>query len=66
MNGTFKTVTTIFRQLYTIHGSVGRNDNTRTMPLIYALMSSKTEQCYRRLFQDIIDFSEEDDIDLQP
>ena len=36
------------------------------MPLIYALMSNKTEQCYRQLFQDIIDFSEEEDIDLQP
>lgn len=66
MDGTFKTVPTIFKQLYTIHGSVGGNDNSRIMPLVYALMSSKSEQCYRRLFQDIINFSEEENIDLQP
>ena len=29
-------------------------------------MSSKNEECYQRLFQDLIDFSEEHDIDLQP
>ena len=66
MDGTFKTVPTIFRQLYTIHGSIGGNDNSRIMPLVYALMSSKSEECYKRLFQDLIDFGEEEDIHLQP
>jgi MULE transposase domain/FLYWCH zinc finger domain len=66
MDGTFKTVPTIFKQLYTIHGSVGGNENSRIMPLVYALMSSKSEECYKRLFQDLIEFSEEHDIDLQP
>jgi MULE transposase domain/FLYWCH zinc finger domain len=65
-DGTFKTVPTVFRQLYTIHGRVGGDDNSRIMPLVYALMSSKSEECYRMLFQDLIDFSDECNIDLQP
>lgn len=66
MDGTFKTVPTIFRQLYTIHGCVGGNENSRILPLVYALMSRKSEGCYRRLFQDLIDFGDEYDIHLRP
>lgn len=66
MDGTFKTVPTLFRQLYTIHGCVGSNTNSRLMPLVYALMSRKSEGCYRRLFQDLIDFGVEYDVHLQP
>ncbi|PKY16990.1 hypothetical protein RhiirB3_429484 [Rhizophagus irregularis] len=36
-------VPTIFRQLYTIHGSIRSNENSRIMPLVYALMSNKSE-----------------------
>ncbi|CAB4481026.1 unnamed protein product [Rhizophagus irregularis] len=63
---TFKTVPTIFRQLYTIHGSIGSNENSRIMPLVYALMSNKSEVAYRALFQELIDFGYEHDVDLQP
>jgi hypothetical protein len=66
MDGTFKTVPTLFRQLYTIHGRIGGIENSRIMPLVYALMSRKTRECYERLFQDLIDFSNEQDIHLQP
>ncbi len=66
MDGTFKTVPTIFKQLYTIHGCVGGNENSQIMLLVYALMSSKFEECYRKLFQDLIDFSDEQNVDLQP
>ena len=66
MDGTFKTVPTIFRQLYTIHGRIGGDDNSRIVPLVYALMSSKSEECYKTLFQDLIDFGDEYNIDLQP
>ncbi|PKK59673.1 hypothetical protein RhiirC2_719657 [Rhizophagus irregularis] len=65
-DGTFKTVPTIFRQLYTIHGSIGSNENSRIMPLVYALMSNKSEVAYRALFQGLIDFGYEHDVDLQP
>ena len=66
MDGTFKTVPTIFKQLYTIHGRVGMGENSRIMPLVYALMSCKSEECYKTLFQDLIDFGDEENIDLQP
>ncbi|CAB4425219.1 unnamed protein product [Rhizophagus irregularis] len=46
MDGTFQTVPTIFCQLYTIHAPVG-STNSRILPLIYALITSKTEQIYR-------------------
>jgi hypothetical protein len=36
------------------------------MPLVYALMSSKSEEVYRALFQKLIDFGDECNIDLQP
>ncbi|GES90645.1 uncharacterized protein LOC112591534 [Rhizophagus clarus] len=65
MDGTFKTVPIIFNQLYTIHGCV-ENENSCIMPLIYTLMSSKSEECYRRMFQNLIEYSEEQNIDLQP
>ncbi|GET00572.1 uncharacterized protein LOC112591534 [Rhizophagus clarus] len=38
MDGTFKTVLTIFCQLYTIHAPVG-SANSRILPLVYALMT---------------------------
>lgn len=33
---------------------------------MYALMSRKSRECYERLFQDLIDFSDEHDIHLRP
>lgn len=65
MDGTFRTVPTIFCQLYTIHAPVG-STNSRILPLIYALITSKTEQIYRCLFEEIVDFAAEHNIILQP
>ena len=66
MDGTFKTVPTVFYQLYTIHAPVGAEDNSRILPLVYALMTNKSEELYRQLFQYLIDFAEENDIELKP
>lgn len=65
MDGTFKTVPHIFQQLYTIHAPVG-NENSRVLPLVYALMTHKNEIFYRRLFQDLNDFAEEIGVRLNP
>ena len=56
----------ISQQLYTIHGCVGGNDNSQIMPLVYALMSKKSKEFYRALFQELIDFADENGILLQP
>ncbi|PKY60309.1 hypothetical protein RhiirA4_483879 [Rhizophagus irregularis] len=66
MDGTFKTVSTIFKQLYTIHGSVRGSENYQIMLLVFSLISSKSEECYRALFQNLINFGDEHNIDLQP
>ena len=65
MDGTFKTVPLIFYQLYTIHAPVG-TQNSRILPLVYALMTSKSEENYKRLFQDLTDFAEENNLQLKP
>ncbi|XP_050054122.1 uncharacterized protein LOC126549329 [Aphis gossypii] len=54
VDGTFKTVPTIFTQLYTIHAQVGFGDNSRVLPLVYVLMTSKREQCYNQMYQVIM------------
>ena len=56
MNGTFKTAPTVFRQLYTIHANIGSESNVRIVPLVYSLMSAKSEELYRTLFQQSVDW----------
>ncbi|PKK56915.1 hypothetical protein RhiirC2_631230, partial [Rhizophagus irregularis] len=63
--GTFKTVPVIFSQLYTIHAPVG-GDNSRVLPLVYSLVTSKSVEIYRCLFEELLDFAIENNIDLQP
>ncbi|CAB4373838.1 unnamed protein product [Rhizophagus irregularis] len=65
MDGTFKTVPVIFSQLYTIHAPVG-GDNSRVLPLVYSLVTSKSVEIYRCLFEELLDFAIENNIDLQP
>jgi hypothetical protein len=66
MDGTFKTVPRIFYQLYTIHAPVGAEENSRILPLVYALMSGKSKELYQALFQNLIEFAEESNISLRP
>ncbi|CAG8806858.1 39023_t:CDS:2, partial [Gigaspora margarita] len=66
MDGTFQTVPNMFRQLCTIHRCVGRSKNSRVLPLVFCLMTSKLEEFYRRLFEELIDFGEEHNINLDP
>ena len=53
MDGTFKTVPLIFRQLYTIHGKIEHNNVWKIVPLVYALMTSKDEESYRAIFRSL-------------
>ena len=65
IDGTFKTVPTVFRQLYTIYASVD-TENSRILLLIYSLVTSKSEEIYKSLFEKLIDFAAENDLTLQP
>ena len=66
MDGTFRTVPVIFQQMYTIHAPVGGEDNAHVLPMVYALMTHRTEESYARLFQELIDMGEEVNQDLEP
>lgn len=49
MDGTFKIVPNIFKQLYTIHGRyLGK-----VFPLVYCLLANKQQQTYRRMLNSI-------------
>ncbi|XP_059175689.1 uncharacterized protein LOC131955549 [Physella acuta] len=65
MDGTFKTAPNIFLQIYSIHAPVGY-ENCRVLPLVYILMSRKTEAMYTRAFQDLADIAEKMHIHLSP
>ncbi|QQP58582.1 Uncharacterized protein FKW44_003950 [Caligus rogercresseyi] len=45
-DGTFKVAPPLFEQLYTLHGVILDN----VVPLVFVLMASKSEQCYKKLF----------------
>lgn len=55
MDGTFETVPRLFHQLY-----------TKVMPLLYALMTSKSQKCYTALFHEIASFAVENGFELNP
>ncbi|CAG8481702.1 7196_t:CDS:2, partial [Gigaspora rosea] len=66
MDGTFKTVPTLFRQLYTIHAPVGGESNFRVFPLVYIIMMNQLEESYKRVFQELLNLSKEADYNLSP
>lgn len=46
MDGTFNIAPPLFHQLYSIHGT----SRGITIPMVFALLPSKTQECYERLF----------------
>lgn len=61
-DGTFKTVPSMFYQLYSLHGIV----QDHTFPLIYVLTNSKTEDFYRRMLVQVKQHAEQLNYVLQP
>lgn len=49
-DGTFRVSPIGYDQLYTIHGFI----NGEVFPVVYALLSERTEQSYQQLFQEIL------------
>ena len=66
MDGTFRTVPTLFQQLYTIHVPVGGEANSRILPMVYVLMTSRSEEMYKRLFEELIELADQAGYDLSP
>jgi hypothetical protein len=65
IDGTFKTVPGIFKQLFTIHAKVG-DTNGRVVPLFYALMTSKSERCYTQCFEELKALANGLNVNLRP
>jgi MULE transposase domain/FLYWCH zinc finger domain len=61
-DGTFKTVPTMFYQLYTIHGEV----NDYVYPLVYALCTNKSSETYRDIFEHLKNAAIESNQVLRP
>lgn len=53
-DGTFKVAPSPYKQLYTVHGDLGSDDeHTRVVPCIYALLPNKQQGTYERMFKAI-------------
>ncbi|CAG8585129.1 6617_t:CDS:2, partial [Dentiscutata erythropus] len=66
IDGIFKTVPTLFRQLYTIHAPVGGETNFCVFPLVYILMTNQLEESYKQVFQELLNLSKEASYNLNP
>lgn len=66
MDGTFKVVPTLFRQLFTIHGMIGTNENNEIVPLIYCIMTRKTQKLYEEMLFSLFKFACDNNIQLNP
>lgn len=66
MDGTFKVVPSIFRQLYVIHGLIKTSSASITTPLVYCLMTDKSEDCYSQMVYELLKKSCELGIELKP
>lgn len=53
IDGTFEVVREPFKQLFTIHAFVRKDNNLKQVPLLYVLMSSRKAKHYAEVFQKI-------------
>ena len=61
-DGTFKSVPSMFYQMYTLHGLVFGH----VFPLVYCLLVRKDEETYNRMYQEVINLCTAAEINLNP
>lgn len=66
MDGTFSTVPTEYRQLYSIHAPVGVEPNVKVVPLVYMLMSKKSQEMYTNALETLLDVANNLNVNLNP
>ncbi|KFD47098.1 hypothetical protein M513_12008 [Trichuris suis] len=64
-DGTFKTVLSVFYQLYTIHEPI-TTGSCRSFPLVYILMTGKSKTLYECAFEELAAFGGESGVLLNP
>jgi hypothetical protein len=62
IDGTFKCCLKFFEQLYTIHG----HSNGHYIPLVFALLVSKSEDTYRKFLQHVINICSARNLTFNP
>jgi hypothetical protein len=65
VDGTFKVVPNMFKQLYTVHGNIFA-DNKKTFPLCFCLCTNKDKRTYDTMFELLIEYGNDHGIDLFP
>lgn len=66
MDGTFSSCPNEFRQLYTIHAPIGQSESEKTVPLVYMLLSRKSQEIYTNALELLTDYAEDQNVQLQP
>lgn len=66
VDGTFKSVPTMFYQLFTIHCECGYGQEKKIQPMAYFLLTGKTEEIYLNLFKLLLFFADDHNITLEP
>jgi hypothetical protein len=65
LDGTFKIAPLIFKQLYTIHGNVFK-ENKKTFPLLFCLCTHKDKKTYDMMFELIVEYGVDNEINIHP
>ena len=66
MDGTFSTTPLEYKQLYSIHGFIGNDENFRTLPLVYLLLNKKCEDIYFAALTELSEIASEKGLELNP
>lgn len=66
MDGTFVTAPRSFKQIFTIHGSIGDAKSRRFIPLVFMLLPKKNESTYTTAFSQLLEIAEEHSLELDP
>lgn len=63
---TFKACPGIFKQIFTIHGSISRGvNNNICVPLVYVLMTNQTEDDYKTVLNEFNNFAIKNNINFE-
>lgn len=65
-DGTFSSAPSDFSQLFSIHAPVGTGECRRVLPLVYFLLTCKSQEIYTLAFEALLDFAAARNVQLKP
>ena len=66
LDGTFSSAPDGFRQIFTIHGSIGSGPSTKFAPFVHVLLPSKRKAVYKKALNAIKSIANDNNIVLNP